>query len=349
MARTKIEWATHVWNPVTGCTPVSEGCRNCYARRISKRLVGRFGYPVDEPFRVTLHEDRLKEPLTWKGSRRVFVCSMGDLFHDDVPDEFIARIWWIMGQCAGYLDPTRYRGHTFLILTKRPERMQKWLNGWSDGETRRQWIESFGEVYDWMSGPKYWPDVLPNVWIGVTAENQQRADERIPILLQIPATVRFVSVEPMLGPVDIYRWLRCHICSNNGSYYNPNSDEVEECPICSSEDPSLLDWVICGGETGPGARPVHPDWVRSLRDQCQDAGVPFFFKSWGEWFPREMWEYNPYLVLPDDEFAYRNSKDTQVFEDGPDMYPVHRVGKKKAGRILDGCVWDEMPGGSRHG
>jgi protein gp37 len=385
VARTKIEWATHVWNPVTGCTPVSEGCRNCYARRISKRLVGRFGYPVDEPFRVTLHEDRLKEPLTWKGSRRVFVCSMGDLFHDDVPDEFIARVWWVMGQCAGYLDPSRYRGHTFLVLTKRPERMREWLKGWSDQGTRKHWIESFGEVYDWMSGPKHWPDVFYNVWLGVTAENQKRADERIPVLLQVPAAKRFVSVEPMLGPVDLSKWLfnlripcscgftfdsaQASVCEHGGTF---------RCPVCGTckcdkeskwrregklldgepgwdwlhpavQRQPLIDWVICGGETGPGARPVHPEWVRSLRDRCQDAGVPFFFKSWGEWFPREMWEYNPYLVLPDDEFAYRNSKDTQVFEDGPDMYPVHRVGKKKAGRILDGCVWDEMPGGSRHG
>lgn len=346
MARTKIEWATHVWNPVTGCTPVSEGCRNCYARRISKRLVGRFGYPVDEPFRVTLHEDRLKEPLTWKGSRRVFVCSMGDLFHDDVPDEFIARVWWVMGQCAGYLDPSRYRGHTFLVLTKRPERMREWLKGWSDQGTRKHWIESFGEVYDWMSGPKHWPDVFYNVWLGVTAENQKRADERIPILLQIPAAVRFVSVEPMLGPVDLEYYLP-YVDSKYKDEWHRNGYHVIR--IDKGITSGTVDWVICGGESGFGARPMHPDWARSLRDQCVRARVPFFFKGWGEWFPREMWEYNPYLVLPDDEFAYRNSKDTQVFEDGPDMYPVHRVGKKKAGRILDGCVWDEMPGGSRHG
>ncbi|UZQ86986.1 phage Gp37/Gp68 family protein [Thermoclostridium stercorarium] len=177
-----------------------------------------------------------------------------------------------------------------------------------------------------------------NIWLGVTAENQQRADERIPILLQIPAAVRFVSVEPMLGPVDIYRWLRCHICSNNGSYYNPN-DEVEECPICSSEDPSLLDWVICGGETGPGARPVHPDWVRSLRDQCQDAGVPFFFKSWGEWGRRGetgiTLNDGPFGCWDNDEF-----RPGAISSHGEHMV---RVGKKKAGRILDGRTWYEMP------
>jgi len=191
----------------------------------------------------------------------------------------------------------------------------------------------------WMNEKTTGKSTYPkNIWLGVTAENQQRADERIPILLQIPAAVRFVSVEPMLGPVDIYRWLRCHICSNNGSYYNPN-DEVEECPICSSEDPSLLDWVICGGETGPGARPVHPDWVRSLRDQCQDAGVPFFFKSWGEWGRRGetgiTLNDGPFGCWDNDEF-----RPGAISSHGEHMV---RVGKKKAGRILDGRTWYEMP------
>jgi protein gp37 len=318
---TKIEWCEETWNPITGCTPISEGCQNCYAKRMANRLRGRCGYPADEPFKVTLHKDRLEEPLRRKKPRRMFVGSMGDLFHEDVPDEFIARIWWVMGQCAGYLDPSRYRGHTFLILTKRPERMQKWLNGWNDGETRRQWIESFGAVYDWMSGPKYWPDVFPNVWLGVTAENQQRADERIPILLQIPAAARFVSVEPMLGPVDLLSNDYLGGCINCEVYL----DNPETCINCAQD--RKIDWIICGGESGHGARPMHPDWVRSLRDQCQAAGVPFFFKQWGEW-------------NPDNKGICRGIR-TQKLE-GVVLY---RIGKKAAGRSLDGEAWDEMPEG----
>ncbi len=338
MAKTRIEWTEYSWNPVTGCTPASEGCQNCYAKRMANRLRGRCGYPADDPFKVTMHEDRLGEPLRWKKPRRVFVCSMGDLFHKDVPDEFIARIWWIMGQCAGYLDPSRYRGHTFLILTKRPERMQKWLNGWNDEETRRQWIESFGAVYDWMSGPKYWPDVLPNVWLGVTAENQQRADERIPILLQIPAAVRFVSVEPMLGLVDLASTgaLGCTCpplegddgqieerCSGQCVFYKNAVDKMKR-----------INWVICGGESGHGARPMRLNWARSLRDQCRDAGVPFFFKQWGEYC-------SPSQMPPDNFREWDIQHGTEIWDDEPRW----RVGKKKAGRSLDGETWDEMPEG----
>lgn len=236
---TKIEWVTNpngtmgeTWNPVTGCTPKSEGCQNCYARRMSKRLAGRCGYPKDDPFQVTLHPERLEEPLRWKKPRQVFVCSMSDIFHPDVPDEYIARVWETMNNASQ---------HTFIVLTKRPQRMKEFLSrlGWYIHDRENEPAEA-----RW--GGKY---TLKNVWIGVTAENQARADERIPVLLQIPAAKRFVSVEPMLGPVDL-------------SYFI-----------------NSLDWVICGGETGPGARPMHPDWVRSLRDQCQKAGTPFFLKS----------------------------------------------------------------------
>jgi protein gp37 len=301
---------------------------------MANRLRGRCGYPADEPFKVTLHKDRLEEPLRRKKPRRMFVGSMGDLFHEDVPDEFIARIWWVMGQCAGYLDPSRYRGHTFLILTKRPERMQKWLNGWNDGETRRQWIESFGAVYDWMSGPKYWPDVFPNVWLGVTAENQQRADERIPILLQIPAAVRFVSVEPMLGPVDLTQidiggnvWINS--LTGDCKSYHPYGGMWK-----INESKNKLDWVICGGETGPGARPMHPEWARSLRDQCQAAGTPFFFKQWGK--------YISISQMPEDTYrAWDIHHGTEVGWEHDK--PVWKVGKKFAGRLLDGREHNEYP------
>jgi protein gp37 len=264
---------------------------------MAKRLAGRCGYPADNPFTVTLHKDKLSEPLRWKKPRRVFVNSMSDLFHENISDEFICDMFRTMSYA---------HEHTFMILTKRPERAKVWYDRHSNGVTIGR---------DAFLQPIYceWP--LPNVWIGVTAENQHRADERIPILLQIPSAVRFVSVEPMLGSVDLNK-------------------------SCESEE---LDWVICGGETGPGARPMHPDWVRSLRDQCHEAKVPFFFKSWGEWFPRDEWEYNPELVLPDDDVAYHDGQYTKVFDSWDGPCPVHKVGKKKAGRLLDGQEWNEIP------
>jgi protein gp37 len=267
VSKTRIEWADSVWNPVTGCSPVSEGCENCYAKRMSKRLAGRYGYSKDEPFKVTLHPDRLGQPLRWKKPRRIFVCSMGDLFHEDVPNEFIDYVFAVMG---------RSQQHTFILLTKRPERMREYLQA-----GRYQQIlniayrlkfrpEGLGKGIDNPKDMRWWP----NVWLGVTAENQQRADERIPILLQIPAAVRFVSVEPMLGVVDLVAALDAAI-GIEGKVEIPAVDGID----------NWLHWVICGGETGPGARPTHPDWVRNLRYQCQASGVPFFFKSWGEWCP----------------------------------------------------------------
>lgn len=330
---TKIEWAEETWNPVTGCSPISEGCRNCYAERMSKRLAGRCGYPADDPFRVTLHPHKLDEPLKWKKPRRVFVCSMGDLFHEDVPDEFIARIWGIMANCLN---------HTFQVITKRPHRMMEWLSRVKDWEG---WKTHNGEppnVYGGSGiivGYNMWP--LPNVWLGVTAENQQMADERIPILLETPAAVRFVSVEPMLGPVDLDLYLPFYRHPLDDDAWERNSYHLKR--LYKRIQSGTLDWVICSGETGPGARPMHPDWVRSLKDQCQEAGVPFFFKQWGEWFPRDQWEWNPELILPDDEYAYRDGSGTHVFEDIDGLYPVHRVGKKAAGRLLDGREWNEMP------
>ena len=261
--QTKIEWAESTWNPITGCTPISPGCDNCYARRMAhQRLKGRFGYPEEDPFRVTFHADKLDQPLRWRKRRRVFVCSMGDLFHKDVQFEWIARIWDTIFDCM----ITR-PGHRFLVLTKRPERIL--------------------EYKDWLGRVQGRRFDYENVWLGVTAENQEMADLRIPILLQIPAAVRFVSIEPMLGPVDFgigdyseHGWLKGWHCE---AEHDPRCDGSCSigCPVPVQVENAKLDWVIVGGETGPGARPMHPEWVRSVRDQCQAAGVPFFFKSWG--------------------------------------------------------------------
>lgn len=255
MGKTKIGWATDVWNPVTGCSPVSSGCKNCYAARFAKRLAGRCGYPADEPFRVTLHPERLEEPLRWRKPRRVFVCSMGDLFHEDVPDEFIDRVLWTIRAAP--------ENHTFMILTKRPHRMPEFLEGWS----RRN-----SGAYIKLASR------FPlNVWLGVTAENQQVANERIPILLQIPAAVRFVSVEPMLGPVDLTQWLMCEWYA--GKEKEPRKGTINGKPMPVARLRPRVDWVICGSETGPNRRPAKIEWIRNLRNQCVDAGVPFFLKQ----------------------------------------------------------------------
>jgi protein gp37 len=284
LGKTKIEWTEYSWNPVSGCTPISEGCQNCYAKRMANRLRGRCGYPADEPFKVTLHKDRLEEPLRWKKPRRVFVCSMGDLFHEDVPRWMRFEVMDIILQA---------KQHTFLILTKRPANMKE-----------------FFEWYYSKAGRTI--ETIKNLWLGVTAENQQRADERIPILLQIPAAVRFVSVEPMLGPVDLSLSDGVDLSVSVGTGLKPGKSYLI----------NSLDWVICGGETGPGARPMRLNWVRSLRDQCQTAGISFFFKAWGEYGPN--W-------LNDDNGKIEGSE------------WMDRMGKKAAGRLLDGRTWDEMP------
>jgi protein gp37 len=242
MSKTKIQWASHTWNPVTGCTKISEGCLNCYAERIARRF-------YSEPFEVVkTHPDRLSEPWHWKNPRRVFVCSMGDLFHEDVPDDFIESVL-----CSMVYDIEQVRTrHIFMILTKRPARMFEYLSKF---------------VFP-SDAPYKWP--LDNVWLGVTAENQEMADERIPILLQTPAVVRFVSVEPMLEKMDLSYPLH--------GYPEVYASQPDGEPDWQQTTPPL-DWVICGAESGPGARPFDMDWARDLKNQCEMASIPFFFKQ----------------------------------------------------------------------
>ena len=223
------------WNPITGCTKISPACQNCYAERMAKRLAGRYGYPEDDPFRPgTFHPDKIDINMFSPG-KLVFVCSMADLFHEavNIRGEEMRSIFRVMAA---------HQDNTFLLLTKRPERM--------------------AECIKYLYGDDF-PEIMPHVWCGTTVENQEWADKRIPHLLQIPASVRFVSVEPMLGVITLSWYLG------------------ELPPLIGGNDiPSKgLDWVICGGETGPGSRPMHPDWARSLRDQCAAAGVSFFMKQ----------------------------------------------------------------------
>lgn len=279
MAQTKIEWCDRVLNLTSGCSAVSEGCRNCYAAAMANRLKGRYGYPEQNPFKVTIHPERFIEPMSWRKHQYVFVCSMGDLFHDDVPSEIIQ----IAFDRMAFFDQ-----HTYLILTKRADRMADEIVEW--------------ENYCNQMGL---PFPTPNIWPGVSVENQKTYDERAPILSRIECAHRFISFEPLLGPIigDFLGW-RC-------------------------------DWVICGGETGPKARPMNPDWARSLRDQCQAAGVPFFFKAWGEWAVD--YEHPTHIVMRDGTCEPINRANCCSGA------AIRKVGKRKAGRLLDGRTWEERP------
>lgn len=230
MGNTGIPYLSEHWSVTSGCTPVSEGCRHCWAKRMAGRMW------KDRPFSdVRCHEDRLSQPLHWRKPRRIGVSFMGDLFHQVVPDDFIDRVFATMA-----LTPR----HTYHLLTKRPERMAAVVPTLASMHTARD-----------GSG---WP--LPNVWLGVSVEDQATADQRVPILLQTPAAHRWVSVEPMLGPVLLYGPER------------PSWDE-----------PNVIDWLVCGGESGPGARPCDVSWIRALVDQTHKACVPVFVKQLGRW------------------------------------------------------------------
>ena len=360
---TKIEWAEEVWNPVTGCTKVSPGCQNCYAERMSTRLAGRHGYPADEPFVVTLHPDKVGKPLKWITSRKVFVCSMGDLFHYDVKDDWILAVFVAMGLTyrntgemkeisPGHKVAIHEPKHTFMILTKRPERMKNFILRLLSKEVDEEWDKKAHIIATNLAANDGSPlpgnaiftfggwvnDGMPGLWLGVTCENQEQSDKRIPVLLQIPTAVRFVSVEPMLGPVDLTPWFPWDSHRKGISGYMPNPDYKQG-----------LHWVVCGGESGPGARPMHPDWARGLRDQCVAAGVPYFFKQHGEWQ-----QVGECMNSVDDAKFYKKANDKSNFQilnreggcgfHGLDSIYMKRVGKKKAGRILDGRTWDEFPG-----
>jgi len=246
---TKIEWVARPgttpesWNPITGCSKLSEGCRNCYAERMALRLAGRFGYPeAPHHFDVTGHTDKLAVPFGWRTPRTVFVCSMGDLFHERIPWSDLQRIFDVMVY-------EKNRKHTFLLLTKRADRMQEFISS------------RLPEL----------PRHCQHIWVGVSVENQQAADERIPTLLRTPAAVRFVSCEPLLGEVDLQEWLY----EWRPVAWGPGPDDW----ACDAFENGGIHWVIASCESGPSRRPVHADAFRSLRDQCQDAGVPFFLKQ----------------------------------------------------------------------
>ena len=237
--RSSIEWTEATWNPVTGCTKVSPGCAHCYAETFAERFRGVPGHPYERGFDLQLRPERLEQPLTWAQPRMIFVNSMSDLFHENIDLAYIREVFRVM---------RRANWHTFQILTKRSQRIAE------------------------IAPRLCWPD---NIWMGVSVENQ-RWTSRIDDLRKVPANVRFLSCEPLLGPLDL--------------------------------DLRGISWVIVGGESGPRARPMKPEWARDIRQQCKEDSVAFFFKQWG---------------------AHNEAGE--------------RVGKGKAGRLLDGRVWGQLP------
>ena len=242
MNRTGIEFLDFTWNPTTGCSIQHEACNNCWAKRMANRLKGRYGYPSDFPFRPTFHIDRLHDPIYVRKPSVIGVSFMGDLFHPQITNVMIATIMMTIKEASW---------HTFVVFTKRPERMKEFFDNAPEEIT-----------------------TLPNLRLYVSAWNQESLDHNVGYLLQTPAAVRGVSIEPMLGPISLAgahgRWsnIRPSKLSGTAGDWEYKGEILDR-----------LDSVICGGETGPGARPMHPDWARSVRDQCQAAGVPFFFKQ----------------------------------------------------------------------
>lgn len=360
---TSIEWTEKTWNPVVGCDPVSPGCTNCYAMTMAARIERMGGAPqydgTTKPSRagavwtgkVALAEKALLEPLKRKKPTTYFVNSMGDLFHEDVPEEWKDMVFAVMALCPQ---------HTFQVLTKRSARMREYLTNDIDLPER---IGRAAHELDWKRAqetlPSFNPDdihifapmPLPNVWLGVSAEDQARADERIPDLLNTPAAVRFASCEPLLGLVDLRSictgW---HFINSLDGFAWHDADRALKSEKCAS-----LDWVIVGGESGRKARPMHPDWARSLRDQCEAAGTAFLFKQWGEYADHtethsasERCDASSDLVItPDGHTIGGGSKshgglvDTD-WEERRAAW-MCKVGKKRAGRLMDGREWNGVP------
>ncbi len=321
MGGTSIEWTDETWNPVTGCTKVSPGCDHCYAEAFTKRFNRR---PFEE---ITLHPERLGQPLAWKKPRRIFTCSMSDLFHDKVPWDYLLKVFEAMA--ATY-------DHTFQVLTKRPGRMDYFAN---------TVLAEYQNCHP--MGPWNW---LPNVWAGTSVESAKYLP-RLDVLARVPAKVRFVSCEPLLGPLDLRPWLGgCPRAYETATgTFDPSGGPYRNlCAGCGAhklDHKQTLSWVIVGGESGPGARPMHPQWVRDIKDQCQEAGVPFFFKQWGEWrhLSNEVAQHigrSTYVALDGGTYPAGRAPPFPRF-DGYEM--LERVGKKAAGAMLDGREWREMP------
>jgi protein gp37 len=401
--RSKIEWTDSTWNPIrarnreTGkvghfCEHASDGCRNCYAERLQPRFGNPIRYAHQDRAKVEIYldEEALLQPLRWKKPRMIFPCSMTDLFGEWVPDEWLDKIFAITALCPQ---------HIFQVLTKRSARMRAYMTGERDRRIARscvdllierkvapdnKWpVESIGDV-DLPDDIKIrtWP--LPNVWLGISAEDQKTADLRVPDMLATPAAIRWVSAEPLLSGVDFEPWLPwpetdihhdhpevngrfwgCQECDAEGprcdcpkgkAFYQCDEGprDAHGCPEWVGAKRITIDWIVAGGESGRKTRPMHPDWARSIRDQCAAAGVPFLFKQWGEWIDADAWLaqlLGEVLVDGRKAGAPLNFSDAAgVAGIGAHRYEHHsdgttsiRVGKRAAGRLLDGGLHDAYP------
>lgn len=361
MASTKIEWCDRAWNPISGCQPTSSGCLNCYAKRMAPRLAGRYGYPADDPFRPTMHPDKLPNPLHWKKPAIVFVNSMGDLFHKDIPDEFIAAVFGVMAASPQ---------HFFIVLTKRPERMRAWFKWVGNHCSDNAHADPAGEVLSkyaarvvneefalklcdgYPPGYNWWP--LPNLALGVSVEDQKTADERIPLLLQTPAACRMLSYEPALGPIDIVRPIGDKFMRDMGL-------EPVGTHAVSMSGEHGLHWVVSAGESGTakGIRPAHPEWFRNVRVQCAAAGVPYFFKGFGAWgvYSEHVEGTRKRAGIAHDHGNTGGTRRIRIDLDGNDRtdenlnefrlptgwVDLYKVGKKKSGAMLDGVEIKQYP------
>lgn len=373
--KTSIEWTSTrnpdgtvskgaTWNPMRGCSLVSDGCKNCYAMGVAGRFNGP-GQPYEGLTTKTTQGAKwtgqimlvpavLAQPLKWTRPRKIFVNSMSDFFHEGVPESYIDQVFAIMALAAQ---------HTFQILTKRPERMREYCRSFSwdrviksctgtDGVStiERHTLQALRHHFGLspqsplrrLKDRSAYP--LPNVQMGTSVEDQPSANARIALLLDTPAAIRWVSIEPLLGPVRLNGLPGLttddediRIDALGGSYrMSPRDDVGSPC--------NRIDWVVVGGESGPKARPMHPDWARSLRDQCTKAGIPFLFKQWGAWAPGE--------PVPGKSFGDEMRKGTvqllhakgnpEGFFRKGDAF-IRRVGKKDAGRLLDGSLHDGYP------
>jgi protein gp37 len=343
---TKIEYVDESINPIRTkdggwhCVKSSTGCLNCYAEGINKRFGDGKAY-AQRDVKLVLNEKALEKPLKWKKPRRIFIQDMSDLFLPNMdklfPDYIDSKY---LCQIIDMIKETPQ--HTYIMLTKYPEEMKLLFMG----------------HYFWHE-PLHFEngEPLKNLWLGVTAENQEQADKRIPILLQIPAAVRFLSIEPMLGPVDLTKI--CLIKSDGG--VNGSKPDITFNALtgwhggANRPEKTKLDWIIAGGESGPKARPLHPNWARGVRDQCVGANVPFFFKQWGEWKP-ELQIEDGKRPLVRDWFKWGVLDKTGKFfpsttpwngkqgeYSDTSEYVMYKVGKKAAGRELSGKIWNEFP------
>lgn len=369
---THIEWTDATWNIITGCSVVSPGCTNCYAMKLAGTRLrdhpSRRGLTIDSKAgpvwngQVRVNAEWLDQPLRWTKPRKIFVCAHGDLFHEGVTDDQLDKVFAIMALC---------QQHVFQVLTKRPARMREYMERLHRSQIERGHLLAIApELLDDVAAEitathggsledTAWP--LPNVWLGVSVEDQVRADERIPILLDTLAAVRWISAEPLVGPVNLGAiqaprytpedhetdWK--FSCLETGDYYyfdcGDGFNEGGDGPYRKHR----IDWVVVGGESGHGARPMHPAWARDLRDQCAAAEVPFLFKQWGDWTPGENAQSTLGRTVQtadwfNDSWHYEtltaSAADVLHIDDEPTVF---RAGKKASGRRLDGQFHDGYP------